>query len=185
MPKFAKNLWSLLSQQNAQSYKLIERLNLAIAFCEEVKKVHDGNSAHRDIKPSNCMLDNQGHVILIDFGIGRTQGTLDGSSGTAGFLPPEQFACRGQTQKADNFAVGKVLALTIFEWRFGWQLLWSPEFVTQNYIDSLGPLAQIITLIKELTQVRNGYRRRPFLHLKKQKSWKKELIQKTSLCCLK
>lgn len=37
----------------------------AIAHC------HSYNIAHRDIKPENIMLNSEGHVTLIDFGLSK------------------------------------------------------------------------------------------------------------------
>ena len=128
MPKFEQNLWSFLSTNCC--YNVIERLNLAIALCMEVKKVHRTSLLHRDIKPSNVMIDASGGLILVDFGIGNDNNYLEGSYGTPGFLAPEQFACNRQRKEVDIWALGKFLVLIIFEWRSAWKLLWSPKFLT-------------------------------------------------------
>ena len=99
------------------------------------------------------MIDAGGGIKLVDFGIGEPSSYLHGSYGTPGFLAPEQFACDEQWQEVDTWALGKVLALIIFEWRSAWTLLWSPKFLTQAEISSLGPLSKIIDLIKEMVEV--------------------------------
>ena len=64
----------------------------------------------RDMKPSNVMLDNHGHIILVDFGIAKQfqtgqKGTM---IGTEGYSPPEQY--RGEaTLLADIYALGATL----------------------------------------------------------------------------
>ena len=153
MPKYERNLWSFLSEKSCFNFKVIERLNLAIDICMEVKKFQEKGIIHRDIKPSNIMIDATGGIKLVDFGIGNSFNLLVGSYGTPGFLAPEQFACRRQTEKADIWALGKVLALIIFDWRSGWKLLWSPKFLTPAEIRSLGPLSKIIDLVKEMVKV--------------------------------
>jgi len=61
----------------------------------------------RDIKPSNIMINQDNHVILIDFGIAKVfqvgqKGTM---IGTEGYAPPEQY--RGEaTPQADIYALG-------------------------------------------------------------------------------
>ena len=153
MPKYDRNLWSFLSEKSCFDFNFIERLNLAIALCLEVKKIHDKGVTHRDIKPSNIMIDAGGGLKLVDFGIGNSLPSLKGSYGTPGFLASEQFACDKQFIDVDIWALSKVLALIIFEWRSAWKLLWSPKFLTPAEIRSLGPLSKIFDLVKEIVQV--------------------------------
>jgi outer membrane protein assembly factor BamB len=64
----------------------------------------------RDMKPSNVMINQHGHVILVDFGIAKPfqqeqKGTM---IGTEGYAPPEQY--RGEaTHLADIYALGATL----------------------------------------------------------------------------
>ena len=154
MPKYERNLWSFLSEKSCFNFNVIDRLNLAIDLCSEVKKVHESGITHRDIKPSNIMIDAGGGIKLVDFGIGKPYAYgLQGSYGTPGFLAPEQFACYKQTQKVDIWALGKVIALILFEWRSAWKLLWSPNFLTPSEIRSLGPLSKIIELVQKMVEV--------------------------------
>ena len=69
---------------------------------------------HRDIKPANIILDDEGQVKLVDFGIAKaTTGTgqTGGMSiplGTPGFSPPEQYS--GQVEpRTDVYALGATL----------------------------------------------------------------------------
>ena len=153
MPKYCRKLSSFLFEKSCFDFDVIERLNLAIDLCLEVKKVHDKMMTHRDIKPSNIMIDASGGVKLVDFGIGDFSMFLKGSYGTPGFLAPEQYASDRQTQEVDVWALGKVIALIIFEWRSAWKLLWSPIFLNPAEINSLGPLSNILDLIKEMVEV--------------------------------
>ena len=165
MTKFETNLWTFLSKKTYINFNLLERLNMAINLASEVQKMsgsYDSRSAHKDLKPSNIMLDLSCNLRLIDFGIGRTYGgfiekSSGGSCGTVAFLAPEQFTCKEQTYKVDIWALGKILALIVFEWSFGWQLLWSPKFLKPDEIKSLGPLVELIDLIKNMIEVSNHY----------------------------
>jgi eukaryotic-like serine/threonine-protein kinase len=64
----------------------------------------------RDMKPSNIMINNYGHVMLIDFSIAKTfqvgqKGTM---IGTEGYSPPEQY--KGEAGPlADIYALGATL----------------------------------------------------------------------------
>ena len=88
-------------------------VNWAIELCDVISYLH-GNKPEpiifRDIKPSNIMINQQGHVLLVDFGIAKTfqtgqKGTM---IGTEGYSPPEQY--KGEaTQLADIYALGATL----------------------------------------------------------------------------
>ena len=59
------------------------------------EKVARGIPAHRDIKPSNLILDEEGRLRILDFGLARLEGqeslTLPGDFvGTPAYMSPEQ-----------------------------------------------------------------------------------------------
>lgn len=85
----------------------------SIELCDVLSYLHNHKPApiiFRDIKPSNIMINQQGHVVLIDFGIAKNfkvgqKGTM---IGTEGYSPPEQY--RGEaTTLADIYALGATL----------------------------------------------------------------------------
>ena len=47
------------------------RLRLVIAVCEAVDAAHRNLVVHRDLKPSNILVDVDGRVKLLDFGIAK------------------------------------------------------------------------------------------------------------------
>ena len=175
MTKFETNLWNFLSQMTVSddlsqmtvdNFDLVARLNMAINLAEEVQKMSGfgiEKTVHRDLKPTNIMLDATRSLILIDVGIGRTYNPANdtsswGSCGTVGFLAPEQLTCYKQSDKVDIWALGKVIALIIFQWKFAWHLLWSPKFLPLDEIRSLGPLVKLIDLLRDMIQVSELYK---------------------------
>lgn len=88
-------------------------LGWAIELCDVLSFLHSHKPdpiIFRDMKPSNVMVNQQGHVVLVDFGIAKPfqagqKGTM---IGTEGYSPPEQY--RGEaTQLADIYALGATL----------------------------------------------------------------------------
>ena len=88
-------------------------ISWAIQLCDVLSFLHNHKPdpiIFRDMKPSNVMINHNGDVVLIDFGIAKTfqvgqQGTM---IGTAGYSPPEQY--RGEaTQLADIYSLGATL----------------------------------------------------------------------------
>ena len=88
-------------------------LTWAIELCDVLSFLHTHKPdpiIFRDMKPSNVMIDHNGDVKLVDFGIAKTfqtgqKGTM---IGTEGYSPPEQY--RGEaTPLADLYALGATL----------------------------------------------------------------------------
>jgi len=69
---------------------------------------------HRDLKPSNIMIDRQGGVKVLDFGIARemkdsyTRVTGQQTSGTLPYMSPEQLRGKGADPEMDIYALGAV-----------------------------------------------------------------------------
>jgi serine/threonine protein kinase len=67
----------------------------------------------RDLKPANIMLNSQGHIFLIDFGIARVfkpgQSKDTSALGSAGYAAPEQYGKAQTTPRADIYALGATL----------------------------------------------------------------------------
>lgn len=95
------------------------RLDAFEAICEAVAYAHRNLIVHADIKPSNVLMDSDGAVHLLDFGIARLISDLDEyESGdpyplTKGYAAPERAVGVAPTIASDVFSLG-VLLLGIF-----------------------------------------------------------------------
>ncbi len=86
-----------------------DRLRLLAELCAAVAHAHSRLLLHRDIKASNVLVDGNGNVRLIDFGISALVG--DGESAQSGPLTvataaPEQLAGQEISAQTDVFAIG-------------------------------------------------------------------------------
>lgn len=84
-----------------------------------VSVLHESNIMHRDLKPGNLMLDSDGYLKLIDFGLATIlragQKHYDGC-GTPPYMAPEQIRIRdGYDFSADWWSVG----IIAYEMMFG------------------------------------------------------------------
>lgn len=88
-------------------------LGWAIELCDVLNFLHNHKPdpiIFRDMKPSNVMINAQGSIVLVDFGIAKTfqSGQKGTMIGTEGYSPPEQY--RGEaTPLADIYALGATL----------------------------------------------------------------------------
>jgi serine/threonine protein kinase len=87
-------------------------LNVLWQLSAAVDHLHELGIVHSDIKPSNIMLNvhNQ-HATLIDLGVAfdfERERAQRGSSGTRGYMAPEQSRGRGCGPASDRYAVAAV-----------------------------------------------------------------------------
>jgi serine/threonine protein kinase len=86
---------------------------VGVEVCRALDYAHRRmNVVHRDVTPRNVMVDYEGQVKVIDFGISSpvaTAPTGEGVFGSPGHMPPEQIEGKQLTPAADVFAVAALL----------------------------------------------------------------------------
>ena len=89
---------------------------LAIAgqVCDGMAEAHRLGVVHRDLKTSNLMIDSEGSVRIMDFGIARAEAakgiTERGTMiGTPEYMAPEQIEGQDVDQRADISSLGIIL----------------------------------------------------------------------------
>lgn len=103
-------------------------LDLAIPLAEALAAAHERGVVHRDLKPANVMVNRDGRVKVLDFGLAKNLWTEDPASGaslaatvasplseqgqvfgTVPYMAPEQLRGEPVDARADLFALGIIL----------------------------------------------------------------------------
>jgi serine/threonine protein kinase/tetratricopeptide (TPR) repeat protein len=89
-------------------------ISVAKQVCEGLAEAHKLGVVHRDLKPSNIMLDREGYVRIMDFGIARSlkEKGITGAGvmiGTPEYMSPEQVEGKETDQRSDIYSLGVIL----------------------------------------------------------------------------
>ncbi|MFL6257491.1 MAG: protein kinase domain-containing protein, partial [Pyrinomonadaceae bacterium] len=107
-------------------FSVAEALDVCAQVAGALQKAHAAGVIHRDVKPENLMLDEDGHVKVLDFGIAKqvasapsvdteapTSARLNTASGivlgTTAYMSPEQVRGRELDGRSDVWSLGCVL----------------------------------------------------------------------------
>jgi serine/threonine protein kinase len=100
---------------NERQLGIEARLRLFLTVCDAVTHAHRRLVVHRDLKPSNIMIDSNGQVKLLDFGIAKLieqDASLTASASrmfTPEYAAPEQVRGEAVTTGVDVYALGLLL----------------------------------------------------------------------------
>jgi serine/threonine protein kinase len=101
--------------------------DLALQICSGLKEAHAQGIVHRDLKPENVMIDHQGNVKIMDFGIARSMEAVTRHTGsmvgTPAYMAPEQVGGKPVDYRTDIYSLG----LMLYEMFTG-----SPAFTAEN-----------------------------------------------------
>jgi predicted Ser/Thr protein kinase len=93
-----------------------QAVDIARQVASALDAIHEAGVLHRDLKPSNIMLDGQGQVRLMDFGIAKQLGDATAGLTAAGhligtpeYMSPEQVRGGPMDLRSDVYSLGVVL----------------------------------------------------------------------------
>lgn len=109
-----RNLHAVLKEYRQQQTFMPpeEMAQIIREICLALDYAHSKGVIHRDIKPSNIMLDEQGNIILTDFGLALLTevGTRGEIFGSPHYIAPEQAVSSANVvSQSDLYAVGVIL----------------------------------------------------------------------------
>ncbi len=104
----------LLEKVRQGDLSTLARIMLSMQICSGLAYAHKNGVIHRDIKPSNLLIDTEGHLKILDFGIAwldsRGQPDSEAVVGTPDYMSPEQFTTPdGVSQASDIYSLGAVM----------------------------------------------------------------------------
>jgi serine/threonine protein kinase/Tfp pilus assembly protein PilF len=89
-------------------------ISIAKQVCEGLAEADKLGVIHRDLKPSNVMIDREGNVRIMDFGIARSlkERGITGAGvimGTPEYMSPEQAEGKDVDRRSDIYSLGTIL----------------------------------------------------------------------------
>ena len=110
--------------------RLNDALNCAVQIADALAKAHSAGIVHRDLKPTNIMVNEDGVVKVLDFGLAKLTEQVQGDEtastatvdsegrpiteegvivGTVAYMSPEQALGKDLDARTDLFSLGAVL----------------------------------------------------------------------------
>ena len=111
-----QTLRAVLEEHAPNPLPVGEAIRITLQICDALAYCHEQGIFHRDIKPENIMVQEDGNIKIIDFGIALLEGArrvtwrgLSETVGTPDYMSPEQLKGERGMASSDIYAVGVML----------------------------------------------------------------------------
>jgi len=111
-----QTLRAVLEEHASNPLPVAEAIRITLLISDALVYCHARGIFHRDIKPENIMIQEDGNIKIIDFGIALLEGArrvtwrgLSSTMGTPDYMSPEQLKGERGTASSDIYAVGVML----------------------------------------------------------------------------
>ena len=111
-----KTLRTVLEEHAPNPLPVADAIRITLLISDALAYCHERGIFHRDIKPENVMVQEDGNIKIIDFGVALLEGArrvtwrgLSGTVGTPDYMSPEQLKGERGTASSDIYAVGIML----------------------------------------------------------------------------
>jgi len=99
-------------------FTLIEKLDIIRQLCLGLGYAHQNGVIHRDIKPANIMVQPDGNIKIVDFGVARLEKASGHTQtgmviGTFHYISPERLLGKPADGRADIWSAGIILYLLL------------------------------------------------------------------------
>ncbi|MFW5829178.1 MAG: protein kinase domain-containing protein, partial [Planctomycetota bacterium] len=110
--------WDTSTDASGNRLPVQQALAIILACADAIQHAHERGILHRDLKPQNIMLDRDGQVMVLDFGLAKMRDAdqvkslsrSDVLMGTIGYMAPEQaISTRDLDERTDVYALGAIL----------------------------------------------------------------------------
>ena len=100
--------------KSGRQFTIIEKLEIIRQLCIGLGYAHQKGVIHRDVKPANIMVQPDGNIKIVDFGIARLGETRGHTQtglviGTLDYISPERLLGKPADGRADIWSAGVIL----------------------------------------------------------------------------
>ena len=100
--------------RGGRTFTLIEKLEIVRQVCLALGYAHQHGVVHRDIKPANVMVQPDGNIKIVDFGVARLESQSGHTQtgmviGTFHYISPERLLGKPADGRADLWSAGVIL----------------------------------------------------------------------------
>jgi serine/threonine protein kinase len=101
----------LYLEKNSDSITWKQKLSIISHICYGLKLIHDLGSIHKDLHPGNILNNNNGNMLISDFGfcMPASNSTKRNVYGVMPYMAPEVLRGNPYTQASDIYSLGIII----------------------------------------------------------------------------